>query len=593
MNFDPKNPNFDLAYQEGILHMCLTDTTFAKGFVMHVKEPGKKPSSNVFTGHHHNILFGCIANSIEEFNCPPSKGHVANYLKQEMGESESRLVMALYNKVMNMELLDKEYYRASSEAYIKVILKADLREYFEENFEDTEAVIEKTRVFYAKCDSIELESSSFQTLDDVFDFVEEDDELTEEELKQKEKVKTLIPDLDRDLSGGLPKGQLVIVLGSNNIGKSTFTIDVFGKSALLQGKRVLHIPLDSDKEETLIKYVACLGDVPTDHLFNKTLSDAEKEVVKKTVEQFKGLLLIKNMVDYENKAEKLISQLEAIKKVFDFDVLLIDYIACLDTYKPTSSIREKDKHIHRLFRTFAVKNDVLVVSPAQANREGQVKNFGNESGRDKAGNSVLRSTNIAESDDIGRVAGTIFTINRTDEEMTQERVRVLLEKQRRGKKNILYGLYTNYGHAQINTGKYFDPNSIVEAEELIEGDTQKEKYLAAADAQKLRKSIFKKISERQTALENYRLNTEKALAETNPAKKQNFDDYAKTSMSRANDLQRKIAEEARLIFPTATREVYEKMKESTTDMKKHNPDAKLQISQAEGDLSIMSYLFRT
>jgi hypothetical protein len=57
---------------------------------------------------------------------------------------------------------------------------------------------------------------------------------------------------------------------------------------------------------------------------------------------------------------------------------------------------------------------------------------------------ILRSSDISEAFEIARVSGIIMSLNMTDDERREGKLRVYLEKQRHGVKGNQYGILTDF-----------------------------------------------------------------------------------------------------------------------------------------------------
>lgn len=589
---DAEFPDFDKSYQESVLHLALTDQEYAKALVFHLTPEKGKKRLHAFTVSHFQMIFSCIEESIREYDKIPSEGHINNYIDERHEGEERELLKKIAKRLLTLEVPDPEYFKRNIGKYITGIAITNGLTALEEAWQESGSILATKPVLKelaVKIENIDLEESSFQTLSSFVD------EFTDPLVKDPEYIKSMIPELDAALNGGFPKGSLVIFLGPNNIGKTTTVIDIGGCSAILQGKKVLHVPLDSDTRETRNRYISNLCDIPLQRVSKKHFNDFERNKIKEMAVKLDKNLLIYTPPEYGLKAEKLITKLESIKKTFDYDVVIMDYIGCLGTMERVSSLREVNFHTHRAMRNFAVKNEVVVHSPAQATRDGQKKINGTDAMRDKSGNYVLRTTDIAESDDIGRVAAIVITLNRTDQEANEERLRLYLDKQRQGRKGLLFGLHTNYANARVNTGKYYDPNVLVGAEEIFSGEGSKEgkdaKVFTERDREQVRKRCSTMIGEKRTLEDQVKTYNEKIEASQDPDEKKSFMEYRDSIQTRINDLVAKIKQHAALVFPGATPALLEQVQAQYADLEKNSSISKLDLDKAKLELTILKYLF--
>lgn len=589
MRRDLEHPNFDLKYQEAVLHLALTDNEFARSLYIYLAPEKGQKRLNAFTNAHFQLIYNCLSSAMKEYDKIPSEGHIYNYIDERHEADEALLVKKVVKRLLELSVPDPEYYRRNLTKYVQAVKIANRLKEVEDKWQETGNVLagkEVLKELSAEIDQIDLEESAFQTLGSLIEEIDDPDAVP------TEYIKTRIPELDDALNGGMPKGALVMVLGPNNVGKTMTIIDIVGCAAILEGKKVLHVPLDGRGGEARSRYISNLCNIPNQRVEKKTFDAYEKDKIREIGKKLDSQLLIFNFADYSPKAEKLITKLESIKKRFDYDVVIVDYIGCLGTMERTSTMREVNVITHRLMRGFAVKNNVLVVSPAQANREGQRRNNGTDGIKDKGGKYILRSTDIAESDDIGRVAEIIFTLNRDDQEMQEERLRLYLEKQRQGKKGLLFGLHTQYGYCRVNTGRYYNPNEVVGVELLEEGaqDAAKTKVFTERDRTELKKKCSSYINEKRSLQEQLNTLQENLNQISDPAERTKNKEYIFSLESRIKDLVDKVKKNAALIFPGATVELYKSMQDQLADMEK-NSSAKLDIEKTKFEVTILKYLF--
>lgn len=136
---------------------------------------------------------------------------------------------------------------------------------------------------------------------------------------EPEKVKTGFPVLDELMNGGLPKGNMGIIIAPSGIGKSWF-LSKLGANALKQGKIVLHYTLELRDIYTAKRYDSLLTGIPFDDL------SFHVDQVKKTLSKFTGKLFIKHFHPGSLSIHGLESHIEQHKLAgVKPDVVIIDY----------------------------------------------------------------------------------------------------------------------------------------------------------------------------------------------------------------------------------------------------------------------------
>lgn len=596
MSRNTEHPRFDISFQEGILHLALTDQVFGKKFVLYLEDDRNKKRPDIFSSEYHQMLYNCLSTSIKKFGVIPSKGQIVTQMQEKHEGGVVDVVAKIYDKVVSIQLQDQEFYRKHLTDFYKAVKTANAFVSIKQSAEEKGilSAADVMRKAVVEIDEIDLEKDSLQRLSMVIH--EDFEDKTEDEEKPAKYISTGVPDLDKHMiGGGLPTGGLLTILGSNNVGKTTVTISL-AANAIKTGHKVVHVALDGRENEARTKYVANLCGIPVKNIYLKQLSPSEKEVIRQTVARLDDRLLILNVTDYSNKVEKLIARLESLRESFGYDVCVVDYIGVLGTIERVSSLREVNVVTHRMFRTFARKLNVLVMSPAQATRDAQKKNYGTESLTDRTGKYILRSTDIAEADDIGRVSEAILTVNRTDEEKNAGMMRLFLEKQRMGETGKLAGLYTDFSCSTINTGRFFDPDVIVEAAELFDEksdpDTARTKILQEKDRERMRKKAGKLLGEIYTLNQKTKDLADKITVEPDIINRERLSEYLESTKRTCDETKSQLRSSAALLYPGATKEMLSQMEDQLREMKKEGSAAnKVDISKTELEVKILKSLF--
>ena len=226
----------------------------------------------------------------------------------------------------------------------------------------------------------------------------------------------------------------------------------------------MHVNLEGAEDEALMRYGACLSGLETQAIDDDMLTPKQKEKLYKTLEEYDDRLMILNMTNFGVTIQDLVSTCKEVYKDFKFDLCIIDYGQLLKS-ADGGEYRLQQADVYRGLTVMSKMFDCVVISPAQATRGAQEEqeSFSNKSRRPGDSAPILRSSDISESFEIARVSGVILSLNITDEEREANKLRVFLEKQRHGRKGIQYGLYTEFGKANLITGKFYNPYSSVES----------------------------------------------------------------------------------------------------------------------------------
>ena len=188
-----------------------------------------------------------------------------------------------------------------------------------------------------------------------------DGEFPTENISEEEKIVSPF----EDLIPYFGKKRLYIVAGFPGEGKTFFLINL-ANFFIRNGLKVLHVSLEMGISELLSRYlslwsgVSVYGWVP--EIFDRVYFDGIKSLSITELSSYSSLVDI----DY----------LLFIKKV---DVLLIDYIDLLSSYRSLDNMFLEFSEIARSLYFLAKERNVCIIAASQLNREGQIsRSFGKQ-----------------------------------------------------------------------------------------------------------------------------------------------------------------------------------------------------------------------
>lgn len=229
------------------------------------------------------------------------------------------------------------------------------------------------------------------------------------------KVSTGLPEIDKQIGGGLGAGELGIFLGAPNVGKSIM-LTIAGGGALACGKKVLHITMEMAARKVGLRYDS--------HLLGKSKQalrdsvDSVSEFLQQYHRNLKANLHIKQWPTRGATVGDIRSYIEHLKSnSFHPDVLLVDYAAIM---KP-SSVREgrhqEIEEINEELRGLGGELEIPVWTVAQTNKNGVNK-------------PVLTIEDLGESFAQSKVADVILAICQTKAEYEDKVWRLYTAKNR-------------------------------------------------------------------------------------------------------------------------------------------------------------------
>ena len=251
------------------------------------------------------------------------------------------------------------------------------------------------------------------------------------------RIPTGIKPLDEDLVGGLSPGELTTIIAGTNVGKSLFCVSL-GANALRVEKKVLHINLEGIREEALLRYVANLSNIEYSKIVKNSLSLEEQNTINSLTNKYSDKLRIRNMIGFGATIEDLYSYCIEEYKSFNFDMIIVDFGQLLNTKEKEESYRHTMAKVFRGLDSLAKRFNCVVITPAQVTR----------SSKEREEDSIIRSADISEAFEIARVSSVIISLNVSEKESQESKMRVFLEKSKSAK-NKLYSIITNYSKCNL------------------------------------------------------------------------------------------------------------------------------------------------
>lgn len=596
---------YDLSFQQSCIHLALIDDHFCTQMVKYLGNSKELKEFNIFEHEDLNVLFKMIVESFKQYQKKPSESQLRQKIMEKREEERRSLTHAL-NAVYKSDISDEKYYRDNLTGFIKqgIFLKAYFKMKDVWVKKDSDQAYKTFQGMLDKLNAVSFEKDSVFKLDDFAMNYEKTKNST------SNRVPTGIHKLDKDLLGGFPRQGLVVVLSGTNVGKSMFCISL-GSQALKSKDaggvsrdfKVLHVNLEGNAVSTLFRYYANLAQIPYNNIAQGLLTDEEQARLKRVEEQYKSRFMLKNFAGtFGVTIESLEAWCKETYKTFKFDVLIVDYGQLLETQRETEGYRHIMTTVFRGLDTMSKAFDCCVISPAQATRAAQGKQnpFGNQFAKfqqpTKSDLPVMRSEDISEAFEIARVAEIILSLNASDEEKVQNRLRLFLEKQRDGAKNQTYGLHTRFDMCDLITGNFYDPKATItkenEAPEQVEtmdffGDKKEKKSASGGSSEEQMDELvvnFKSLSKKEDNLKaDYNIELKRPEAERSEDVlsqfKQDIEKIKKNKVEIITLAQGLI----KIIDPKASEELLKEMEKSYSDLQKSEATA----DQIQNHLTIL------
>jgi replicative DNA helicase len=202
-------------------------------------------------------------------------------------------------------------------------------------------------------------------------------------------IRTGFPELDHALGGGVQPGELVLIAGNTNIGKSTICADWAWRAMVEQGRNVVIFTSETSRVQMRHKLIARHSrlsawreympeGINTRDLRGGTLSPEHRAYLDGVVTDFTtnpayGQCWV-SQVPREATIGMLETRLARVSRLFPADLVIIDYLMLLRSDRRRQSRREELSEIVIAGKAMATGyqngRGVPVVSPWQMNRAG-------------------------------------------------------------------------------------------------------------------------------------------------------------------------------------------------------------------------------
>ena len=126
------------------------------------------------------------------------------------------------------------------------------------------------------------------------------------EIKARNPVSTAWGEIDQITGGGVGNGELGVVIAPTGAGKSMVLVHL-GSEAVKQGKTVVHYTLELSDTTIAQRYDSCITQIPLSELMD------HKDLIRETVEDVKGALIIKEYPTKSASVNTLHSHLERLR----------------------------------------------------------------------------------------------------------------------------------------------------------------------------------------------------------------------------------------------------------------------------------------
>jgi len=417
--------NFAESLQKGILYLLKSDQDFFTQIVTLVK-----PEYFELPGHQK--IFSIIVSHFEKYKELPKDDVILTEVKLSLKENERisdfEDELVYINSIDVNSIANKEYLLDLIEKFAKKqamhlalassisIVKAN------GNIEEIDQLIKRA-----------IQTS--RNVDFGHDYFHNFEDRWVRELNKEESLsfKTLLPSLDKSLeSNGLSAKELAGVAAPFGKGKSLFLVNQAVRS-MMQGLNVLYITLEMSEEKLSKRLDSIMTRIPQSQLQEKL------NEVRYRLQKFKqafpdGQLMLKEFPMDSISTNAIKALLHQLKNHKDFipQVIIIDYLELLRSVRDEAAEYMRQEFVARELKNLAMEYNCVVWTATQVNRAGsQVP--------------VITDKELADSYGKARPFELLISLNQTNEEYDNGKMRAYIVKNRNGKANATIPMKVNYG----------------------------------------------------------------------------------------------------------------------------------------------------
>jgi replicative DNA helicase len=433
-------------FQEKLIQQIVTDEKFGEQ-IIDIMNP------NYFGDSHIREIAGVIKESYETDESIPDYSTIYSVMMDQVKtEHEKEFVIKALHRIKEAPLKGWEKTQ-------KLGLKFCKQQELNKAVREINTIIERGNIEdYDKCEEIlkqalevgDIKDSSISVFDNITSVMDED---------FRSPIPTGIAKLDELMGGGLSKGELAIALAAFGVGKTTLMTKL-ANSAVNHGYNVLQIFFEDMPKVIQRKHYACWTGINLSDFVVK-----KDEIVSRVNEIMQnedmGELRLKKMPS-DGVTIPMIKQMikKEMSKGFKPDLILLDYIDCVQPTKVFNSEWTGEGNVMRQFETMLAELNVAGWTAVQGNRSA-------------INADVVESDMMGGSIKKAQIGHFILSIAKTLVQKENGTANMAILKSRFGKDGIVLRDATfNNGTIQIQANENDSGTSFLEQEQIKVDENQ-------------------------------------------------------------------------------------------------------------------------
>jgi replicative DNA helicase len=396
-------------FQVRLLFQILTDRKFADS-IMDIMD------ANYFEDEFFRKIAITVKSAYEKHETVPDIGSLEMRLMDSAKDDIQRdFILRQLRHVKEAEANDAYWVQ---ERALKFCKQQELKK----SVKEIQEIIDKGDIDdYDKCEDIlkkALETGDGK--DDGIDVFHDMDSVLADDFRKP--IPTGIKGLDDCMDGGLSKGELAVILAPFGVGKTTM-ITKIANTAKNKGLNVLQIFFEDNPKVIQRKHISCWTEINLNDLkFNREEIDKRVEIESAAEGQLKLKKFPSDGTTIPHIKQYIRKQ---IAQGFRPDIVLVDYIDCIQSSKTFKESWDAEGNVMRQFETMLSELDMAGWTAVQGNRNS-------------IGAETVDSTMIGGSIKKGQIGHFIVSIAKTLDQKESGHANIAILKSRFGKDGIIF-----------------------------------------------------------------------------------------------------------------------------------------------------------
>jgi len=408
--------------QKGILFLVKYDQDFFSQIVSLIKP-------EFFDYPSYAVIFNAVKDYYNEYKRLPSDDILIEFIGKDLPKKES--ISDYQDDIDGVNNIDKSILdnrefvldlveQFAKKQAVKEAIKKSIK-YLEED--NTAAIEEEVRKALLVSRTHNIGQTYFDDIDERFVrfHVERD----------KNRYKTVFESCSNYLEGGNCAKELCMVIAPPGVGKSLYLVNQ-GAVSLMENRKVLYISLEMSEDKIAQRFDSILTLVP-----NAKIKD-QQGLVKDRLKIFQkkfdnSQLFIKEFPTGQINVNDIRALLVQLRLHYNFipEVIIVDYLELLRPNRNIDAEYQAQERIAQELRGLAVEQNCLVWTATQTNRMGRKV-------------PIITDAELGDSYGKIRPADWAISLNQSQEEYDQGRLRAYVVKARDSKQHYLVPVSVNY-----------------------------------------------------------------------------------------------------------------------------------------------------